>query len=294
MNVDTTPYPDNAPEPSVSRRVWRRIKRLALIVVGTYLVCLIMIGWLQAHLIYFPSRGYEITPQEVGLPFEEVTIPTADGLNLAAWFVPHERAQATVIFFHGNAGNIGDRVLSIEWLHRMGLNVLIFDYRGFGESDGSPNEQGLYKDAQAVWRYLTESRGVPGDQIILFGRSLGGAVAIELATRVSPAALIVESSFTRLVDVGRIHFPWLPVNWLLTHRYESVDKVSQITCPKLFIHGADDELIPIDQGRALFAAAAEPKEFMETPGGHNDSGFTYSPDYAKRMEAWIQRVLDGS
>ena len=270
------------------RRIWLRIRRLALVALSTYLVVVIMIGWLQARLIYFPTRAYDSTPRDVGLTFESVTLEAVDGVRLAAWYIPHADARATVLFFHGNAGNISDRLLSIDWLHDMGLNVLILDYRGYGASEGRPSEEGLYRDAEAAWDYLIADRGERSDRVILFGRSLGGAVAIELAIRRAPALLVVESTFTRLADVGKIHYPFLPVDWVLRHRYESIQKVARVSCPKLLIHGRDDELIPLENALELFRAASEPKAMLETPGGHNEAGFTYSKEYADQLRAWLE------
>jgi fermentation-respiration switch protein FrsA (DUF1100 family) len=273
-------------------RIVRRLLRTALgTAVGAYAVVCVVVFSLQAKFIYFPSREYWTTPDEIGLAYEEVELVTEDGVTLAAWDVPQEGATATVLFAHGNAGNIADRVGSIKAFHDLGYSVFIFDYRGYGGSRGSPNERGTYRDADAAWRFLTETRGLAPERIVLFGRSLGGAVAIELATRQSPGALVVESTFTSLVDVGKIHYRFLPVRLLCVHRYESVDRVARVTCPKLFIHSVDDSLVPIENGRRLFEAAAPPKAFMETPGGHNSGGFEYSPEYTLRLQEWLSGAL---
>jgi hypothetical protein len=257
----------------------------------TYLGVCVLIAVFQSRLIYFPTGEYAFTPAGIGLDFEDLTLETGDGVAIAAWYVPHPTAKGSVIFCHGNAGNISDRVDSINALHRMGLNVLIFDYRGYGRSEGRPSEKGTYKDADAAWRYLVETRGESPDRIVLFGRSLGGAVAIELAGRNRPAALVVESTFTSLVDIGRLHYSLLPVRLVLRYRYDSICRVASLACPKLFIHGSGDTLIPFANGRELFAAAAQPKQFMETPGGHNQSGFMYSPEYTDRLATFLDMVL---
>ena len=171
--------------------------------------------------------------------------------------------------------------------------MLAFDYRGYGNSEGSPSEEGTYADADAAWRYLTRGRGIPPERIVLFGRSLGGAVAIEMATRHTPGALVVESTFTNLHDIGRLHYPLLPVKWLLSYRYDSLAKVGTITCPKLFAHGREDTLIPFANGRTLFDAAAEPKTLIETPGDHNNSGISYAPEYAERFRSFLLEAIPG-
>ncbi len=285
---------DLAPSTGGNRQRRRfRPWRLLLVALLTYVGVSVLVGLFQSRLIYFPTREYAVTPMDVGLEFEDLTLETSDGVAIAAWYVPHAAAKGSVIFCHGNAGNISDRLESLKLLHRAGLNVLIFDYRGYGRSEGRPTETGTYQDAESAWTYLVQVKKQSPDQIVLFGRSLGGAVAIELAGRHTPAALVVESTFTSLLDIGRIHYPFLPVRWLLTYRYDSLSKVPGIGCPKLFIHGREDELIPLANGRALFAAAARPKEFLETPGGHNTGGFTYSPAYTAKLAGFLNRALGG-
>jgi len=251
----------------------------------------VVLGFLQSKLIYFPSRGYSDTPADLGLEYEDLRLTASDGVKVAAWFVGHPNASASVIFLHGNAGNMSGRLDTLRVLHRAGFNVLMLDYRGYGESEGSPTEQGTYADVEAAWRHLTDVKGEPPRRIVLFGRSLGGAIAIESARRHEPGALVVDATFTNLHDIGRLHYPFLPVGWLLTYRYDSLEKVPHVRCPKLFIHAADDSLIPISNGRRLFEAAAEPKEFLETPGEHNTGGFEYSPEYTARTVSFINRAI---
>ena len=275
-----------------SRPRWtvRRLVRIGLVTpLMTYLVICVVIFSLQARLIYFPSKDYWAVPSDAGLAFEEVTLSTEDGLSLAAWYVPHRDARGTVLFCHGNAGNMADRIGSLKSFHDLGYNVLIFDYRGYGRSEGRPSENGTYRDAEAAWRYLVETRNEPSGHVVLFGRSLGGAVAIDLATRHTPGALVVESTFTSLVDIGKVHYPLLPVRLLCTYRYASIRKVPGVACPKLFIHGTDDELVPCRNARLLFEAAAEPKHFIETPGGHNDGGFEYNLEHTRKLADWLDR-----
>ena len=276
--------------PARRRKHWWR---LLVIVLLTYVGVCMVVAWLQARLIYFPTREYPQTPADIGLEFEDLTLQTRDGERIAAWYVAAPEKHGSIIFCHGNAGNISDRLHVLRQLHHLGYNALIFDYRGYGRSTGSSGEAGTYLDAEAAWDYLVNTRGEAPGRIVLFGRSLGGAVAIELARRHPPAGLVVECTFTSLVDVARVHYPLLPVSLILVHRYESVGKVPEITCPKLFIHGRDDELIPFAQGQALYEAAAFPKQFMETPGGHNEAGFDYSDEHLKRVQAFLADALRG-
>jgi len=275
-------------------RIWKRLGRLAILIVFTYVAVCVAVAFFQARLIYFPSRGYDQTPEDAAIRFETVRLETADGETVVGWYVPRVNATATVLFFHGNAGNMSDRLYDARVLKDLGFNVLLIDYRGYGESTGSPSEDGLYADAGAAWKYLTQTRGVPTERMVLFGRSLGGAVAIELAKRHEPAVLVVESTFTRLADVGNHHYAFLPVSLMLTQRFDSVTKIPHIACPKLILHGTDDQLIPIALGRRLFAAAAEPKQFIQTPGGHNNSGFTFTEEYIRKFADFVNGALSDS
>ena len=282
---------DERSMPKKRKGLRRHLLRLVLIALTVYLTVCLAVFAFQDRLIYFPARGYFADPSDVGLSFESLTLTTADGVSIAAWHVPHPDATATVLFCHGNAGNIADRLHDLKLLHELRLGVLMFDYRGYGDSNGTPSELGTYRDAEAAWAYLVDVKSVSSEKIVLLGRSLGGAVAIELASRHSPGALVVESTFTRLTDVGREHYPLLPVGWLVRHHYDSAAKVGTLRCPKLFLHGRDDTLIPIAQARALHAAAADPKQFIETPGGHDNAGYSYSPTETAILAAFLAEHL---
>ena len=274
------------------RRPRRRLtlRRLLALAALAYLVVCVILYVAQPRLVYFPSREYGLTPDDIGLAFEDLTLTTSDGLALAAWYVPHPSPAGTALFCHGNAGNMSNRLVTVQTLHALGYNVLLFDYRGYGRSEGSPDEQGTYLDAEAAWRYLTQTRGESPQSLIIMGRSLGGAVAIELATRHEPAALVVESTFTCLADVAAVHYRCVPVRILTRYHYDSAAKVAGLRCPKLFLHATDDELVPIELGRHLYEAAAPPKRFVETPGDHNSGGFTYSAQYTEQLGAFLSAV----
>lgn len=278
-----------------SKRTIHRGRRLVAIVasaiVGGYVAICVGLFLAQRRLIYFPPAGYGTTPRDLGLAYEDLTLTTEDGVGLAAWLVLRDGARATVLFCHGNADNMSDLCTSVRALHQLGYSVLLFDYRGYGRSRGQPSEVGLYRDAEAAWRYLTEVRGLPANRIVIAGRSLGGAVAIDLAARHAPAALVVECTFASLVDIGQRQYPLLPVGWLCRDRFESIKKIPKVSCPKLFLQGTADELIPLEDARRLFAAAAEPKQLIETPGQHNNAGFEYSSDYTRRLAEWLGAAL---
>ena len=211
-----------------------------------------------------------------------------DGTRLHGWYIPAAGADRTILFCHGNAGNISHRLESLRAFHDLGLNVLIFDYRGYGRSSGRPSEEGTYRDARIFYDYLITQRGCRPDEIIIFGRSLGGAVGIELARRVDAGALICEAAFTETVDMARILFPFLPVTLFVFDKYESIRKVDKLKLPKLFIMSRDDELVPFEMGRRLYRAAAEPKEFFEIRGGHADGFLEAGPRYRRKLKQFLK------
>jgi hypothetical protein len=230
----------------------------------------------QSRLVFYPETGREIvaTPAQVGLPYEDIHLNTADRIRLHGWYIPAAQSRGTVLFLHGNAGNISHRLDSLQMFYRLGYSTLIIDYRGYGNSDGAPTEQGTYRDAEAAWRYLTEQRHEPSCRIVLFGESLGGAVAAWLAARQKPAALVIASSFTSVPDLAQQLYPYFPVSWLTRIRYDTRERLRSVTVPVLIAHSTEDDIIPFEHGRALFAAANPPKQFLELAGGHND-GFIY-------------------
>ena len=266
---------------------------LGLILFSAYLYVM------QASMIYFPDmpgRNLVATPQGIGLEFEEVRLDTADGIRIHGWFGPASRRHrsgkpATVLFFHGNAGNISQRLDSIRLFHDLNLNVFIIDYRGYGLSTGKPDEAGTYEDAETAWQYLTRSRGIAPDAIIVFGRSLGGAIAAWLASHHQPAALIVESSFVSVSSMARRLYPFLPVRLLSRFGYNTRDHVKSVTCPVLVAHSPDDEIIPYQEGRDIFAAAPEPRYFLQMQGGHNDGFIVSGARYVDGLRTFIDSSL---
>ena len=248
----------------------------------------------QPSMTFFPYKKLEQTPQDWGLEYEDVQLETVDGVSLHGWYIPrsgsHHGAQKTLLFFHGNAGNISHRRASLEIFHRLGLNVFIFDYRGYGNSQGKPDEEGLYKDARAAWLYLTEQRGIKQDDIILFGRSLGGVVAAELAAEVQPGALILESVFSSARDVANVIFPVFSRLVLLRYDFNTVAYVRQVTCPVLVLHSPDDEIIPSQLGEKVFQAAKQPKFFVRMRGGHNSGLRMSQPEYERAVGVFVSGI----
>jgi uncharacterized protein len=264
---------------------------IALACLIFYTGMLLLVYFLQDRLLYFPFKDMEITPAVIGLPFEEVTITTSDSEKITAWWIPAQHERGVLLFCHGNAGNISHRLDSIDIFNRLGLSVLIFDYRGYGTSTGRPSEEGTYRDGEAAWRYLVDVQKKKPDKIILFGESLGGAVAAELAVRHEAGGLIILSSFTSIAELAGKLYPFLPVKLLSKFRYATIDKIPAITCPKLIIHSPDDEIIPFFMGRALYEKAAQPKQFLQIQGGHNE-GFLVSGNlYVQGLKDFLDRYF---
>ena len=257
------------------------------ILAAAYIGLALLLYFFQTRLVFYPETGREIiaTPGQTGLPYEDVQLSTEDGLSLHGWYIPALQPRGTVLFLHGNAGNISHRIDSLQMFHRLGYNTLIFDYRGYGNSGGTPSEQGTYSDAEAAWRYLTEQRHIPSCRIVLFGESLGGAVGAWLAARGKPAALVIASGFTSVPDLARHFYPYLPVQWLARIRYDTAKSLRAVTVPVLIAHSPDDEIVPFEHGHALLAAANPPKRFLELSGGHNN-GFIFM------REPWVKALGD--
>ncbi|HPC83188.1 MAG TPA: alpha/beta hydrolase [Thermoanaerobaculaceae bacterium] len=240
---------------------------------------------LERSLIFFPMRypvgdwdleGWE---RRTGCAFEDRFLATADGVRLHAWWVsppnpplPGETTRPTLLYLHGNAGNLSHRgTVAATLARRLGMDVLVLDYRGYGRSEGSPHESGLYEDARAAWRHLTVDRAVPARRIVVYGKSLGGGVATQLASEVQPAGLVLQSTFTSIPDMAAHHYPFVP-RLLLRTRMDSLSKIERVGCPLLVIHSHADEIVPFAHGQRLFAAAREPKRlFAVERAGHNDT-----------------------
>lgn len=247
----------------------------------------------QSRFIYFPEMGRQdkATPALLRLPFEEVRIATADGETLHGWFVPAADARATVLFFHGNAGSIVHRLDWLPMFQQLRLSVLMVDYRGFGASTGRPTEAGTYADAEAAWRYLKENRRLSPDRIVVFGESLGGAVAAHLAARTQPAALVLHSAFTSAPDLAADLYPFLPTRRLTRYDYDTLGSVKSVRRPLLIAHSPQDEIVPIAHGRRLHEAASGDKEWIELAGSHNDGFLFTRPDWIRAFDDFLRRHL---
>lgn len=265
---------------------------LILLAAGYFVLCLLLF-FFQSRLIYFPQIGREdfVTPQQAGMDYQEVTINAA-GEKLNGWFVQAPQARGVVLFFHGNAGSISHRLDYLRMFRELGFSILIFDYRGYGKSSGEPSEASTYQDAEAAWNYLVETQRVAPSFIVLYGESLGGAVAAWLAARVKPRALIITSTFTSLPDLGAKLYPLFPVRLLTRYDYNAKKYLQAATCPVLIVHSREDEIVPFEHGEQLYAAAHEPKQLLEIHGGHNTSLILSHDLWMKGVGAFLDRHMN--
>ncbi|UCC72219.1 MAG: alpha/beta hydrolase [Gemmatimonadota bacterium] len=257
----------------------------------------LMLESLERQLIYFPTRVARDapTPQLEGAAVvEEVWLEAAEGVRVHGIYAGADGAFADILFFHGNAGDLYDRLDNVALLVSSGFNVLIMDYRGYGKSEGRPSEQALYDDGLLAYRHLTGERGVDPARLVIFGRSLGGTVAIELATQQAAAAVIVESCFTSAQELARLHYFWLPGKLLgaMTHKFDSISKVPRLRVPVLYVHGDVDNIVPVQMGRRLYEASPEPKDWYEVRGaGHNDMLWVGGSGYLRRFTEFVKQYV---
>ena len=300
---------------------WKRSAKFIVfrVLFWYFVICLVMM-FFQRYLLYHPTRADKISPAEAGLPegfVHPIAYETADGLTINGWHllrngqVCHSeeecreslsRGKFVVLFFHGNGGDRRGRVDYAQVFTGARADVFLIDYRGYADNPGSPNERGLYEDARGLWNYATKERGVDPGRIVIFGESLGGGVAVQLAQEVCangtpPAGLIVRSTFSSLADAAGSHYPWLPVRWLLWDRFPSDDAIGDVTCPVLMLHGTKDRIVPFDLGKKLFdltpeeSSAGIAKQFVPLEGAdHNGLLFTHKPEFTEAIEGFLKRL----
>ncbi len=277
-----------------SRKRRRVVARWVRIFAGCLLI-IVMLRWFERRQIYYPSRQVEAKATDLGRPCEDVYFKSTDGVVLNGWFFPAQtnspRARMAFLICPGNAGNIGDRLGQCRVLLDMGVSVFIFDYRGYGRSKGRPGEEGTYRDAQGAHAWLRQ-KGFRGEDIIVMGESLGGGVASELALREPVGGLILQSTFTSIADIGAELYPWLPVKWINTIKYDTRAKLPRVKVPVLVMHSREDELIAFHHAEKNFAAAHEPKQFCEIVGDHNGSSWQ-QPEFQQGIEKFL-KLVDGA
>ncbi len=262
----------------------------AILVIGLFVFLSAMAYFGQGGMIFAPSREIEITPDEVGLAFDDVFVNVTDTERIHAWYFPAAATEATsrtVLFCHGNAGNISGRIETAQLLLELGVNVLLFDYRGYGRSDGEPTEANVYADAQAAFDWLRQQKRLQATDIFVFGRSLGGAVAVEMGVVNDCGGVIVESSFTSIVAMGQRVYPYLPVSLLARYRFDSISKMAGIRAKVLVTHSPDDDMIPYEMGQQLHEAASGERAFISLSGGHNDQSYFDNASYRNGLREFF-------
>ncbi len=254
-----------------------------------YLGLGLVLYFMQPSFAFSPTRKVLYNPGDIGLEYEKIQFRTPDHLVLSGWYIPAKDAQFTILLCHGNGGNIAYTLDSIITFNELGLNCLIFDYRGYGASQGKPTEEGTYIDVQAAYDWLIKEKKLQPSDIILCGKSLGGSIAAHLASNVDARGLIIESSFTSYADIGQKFYPYMPVRLFARYGFKTRDYLKKVNCPVLIIHSRSDEIVPFELGLRLYEEAAkEPKEFLEIFGGHND-GFLHSGQvYREGLNNWIK------
>jgi hypothetical protein len=263
------------------------ITRFIIYTVIVIIILLVFVKHLENSSVYFPEKEILAGPSVIGLAYEDVNFKARDGKTLNGWFVPADNARNVILLCHGNGGNIGDRLDKIKLLHGLGASVFIFDYRGYGSSEGKPSEKGLYLDAQAAYGYLMNLRRVKEDRIIIYGESLGSVAALDLAANRRPAAVIVEGAFSNAVDMAKIIYPRLP-SFLFWNRFDSMRKIVKVSSPVLFFHSRNDEVSPFALGEKLYNAFSGSRRFVELTGGHNDAFLESKEIYLKEITEFMR------
>jgi len=254
-----------------------------------------MFRWFEHSQVYHPTREFEASPTELRRPFEDVRFKAADGVELHGWFFPanttSQRAHLAFLVCHGNGGNISHRLGLCAALLETGAGVFIFDYRGYGQSHGRPGEEGTYRDAQAAHAWLRQ-KGFRGENIVALGESLGGGVVSELALRETVAGIVLQSTFTSIPDIGAELFPWLPVRWISSIKYDTRSKLPRLRTPVLVMHSRTDDLVGFHHAEKLFAAANEPKMFCKLLGAHNEAVWE-QPEFREAIEKFLAEIDEG-
>ena len=268
--------------------------KIILLAFGFLLTYAVFLIGYERKIVYyphkFPSGNWEV--KSSGIRVEDIDFKSQDGVSLHGWYIPTEGAQATLLWFHGNAGNITHRLENIQLLKPLKLNIFIFDYRGYGRSEGEPEEGGLYKDSLAAYDFLIREKKVTEENLFLFGRSLGGICAVEVASQRFAAGLILESTFTSAQDMVKKIFPLLPLGRFIKSRFNAVETIASVHIPKLFLHGMKDEVVPYRLGRKLYASAPQPKQFYDIPNaGHNDTYIRGGLPYFDELLLFITETL---
>jgi pimeloyl-ACP methyl ester carboxylesterase len=274
------------------RKIYAMLAVIVVVLIGLYVGTCVRIYCMQDSLIYKPSRDVFQTPQNLGLAYEAMSLNSSNESRLGAWFIPAADARATILFCHGNGGNICD-LDTIEFFNKLHLNVFVFDYQGYGTSSGKPSEVNTYADAEAAWQFLTEEKQIRPQEIVILGRSLGGAIGSWLATKHKPAALILEGAFVSMNEIASDVLPYFPARILAKYAYATGQSLQKLDCPVLIAHSPSDGVVPYRHGQKLFSEfAQDPKIFVELKGDHCDGYEVSGPEYTQAVEELLQIALE--
>jgi len=263
---------------------------VVVVIIIIYLFSAIYEFLTQSYHVYYPKKEITATPFDIKLYFEEIIFSSSDGVNLSGWFVPARNSKGVILVLHGNGENISTGLTFIDYFNRkLGLSVFIIDYRGYGKSEGRPNEKGTYLDARAAWEYLTGYKKIRPQDIIIFGRSLGGPIAAWLAKEVKARALILDSTFTSIKDIAAELHPYLPVRKFFKFDYPTIDYLKGAGIPVLIIHSSEDDYIPFSHAIKLYNAANEPRQFLKIRGKHDDNYLKSEEIYIEGIRSFISR-----
>ena len=264
--------------------------KIVIFILVLVLAFFIVAKYIEARAVFFPDTTVRSTPAVLQLKYRDVFIKQDRSTTICGWYIPCPGAKYTVLMFHGNAGNLGDRIDKISYLNSIGFNLFIIDYRGYGASSGKPTVAGVYADAKAAYDYLITEENIPASKIIIFGVSLGGAVAVNLAAEVSGyAGLILEGAFSSGRDMAKQIYPYVP-NWFFSNKLNSIDKIEKVTAPKLFIHSRRDEIVPFYLAERLFNKAVSPKKLIEIDGGHGEGFIVSKERYLKAISEFVESL----
>ncbi len=265
---------------------------ISLGAIGIFVTITLYLYFNQRSMIFFPYKDFIATPNHLDLKYMDVVIPLKKNQSIHGWYIEptdtiNSNSDKVILFCHGNAGNISHRLPTLQFLNSIGFKTLIFDYRGYGQSKGELSEESVYQDAEYFYNWLINNKNIKPENIVIFGRSLGGAVAIDLALKVACHSLIIESSFTSAADMGKKIFPFFPIKYILKYKFDSISKVEKLKRPILIIHSPDDDIIPYEMGEKLYEKASQPKRFLKISGLHNDLSYLNDPEYARTIQEFV-------
>lgn len=262
---------------------------LFLIIGGLFLIYIFLCFYLyfnQDAYIFFPEKTITSAPSAFGMKYENLFIVAKDGVKINVWYIPNGNS-ALIIHCNGNAGNLSERVEKFSLFNSLGYSVIGFDYRGYGKSEGKPSEEGLYMDLRSVINFA-EEKGYKKSEIILYGESIGGGVALQLASEMQFSVLILESTFTSIYDMARIYYKLFPTSFLLKSKFDNLSKIKKVKCPVVIMHSKEDEIVPYSMGQTLYENASEPKIFLNLEKGHNDGGIIVSREAISKLKSFLE------